>query len=143
MDSNFLKSYYRVMNLDKRSVFLFDGVGALVSATFTGLILPLLSQWIGLPLWSLYCLAIFPLIYGIYSLGCYWFIAAIRPFMLKAIIIANLFYCFISSVVIFVFPGLTMWGRLLLTVEILIILGVVVIELKVLRKAFSPSKPNV
>lgn len=57
--------------------------------------------------------------------------------MLKAIIIANLFYCFISGVVIFVYPGLTVWGRLLLTGEILIVLGVVLIELKVYRNAFS------
>ncbi|MNL52718.1 hypothetical protein D3C87_1759160 [compost metagenome] len=125
------------MNLDKRNIFLLDGVGALVSATFTGIVLPFFAQWIGLPLWFLYCLAVLPLTYGIYSLSCYWLIKAIRPFMLKAIIIANLFYCFISGVVIFVYPGLTVWGRLLLTGEILIVLGVVLIELKVYRNAFS------
>jgi len=125
------------MNLDKRNIFLFDGIGALVSASFTGVVLPLFSQWIGLPLWSLYCLAMFPLAYGIYSLSCYWFVKTIRPSLLKATVIANLSYCILSGALILFFPGITGWGRLLLMVEILIILGVVAIELKVYRKAFS------
>ena len=125
------------MNLDKRKIFLLDGIGALVSASFTGLVLPLFSQWIGLPLWSLYCLAMFPVSYGVYSLCCYWFINEIRPSLLKAIIIANLFYCVLSGAVILFFPSLTILGSLLLTAEILIVLGVVAIEIIVYRKAFS------
>ncbi len=124
------------MNLNERNIFLFDGVGAMLSATFTGLVLPLLSQWTGLPSWALYLLAIFPLIYGIYSLSCYWFIKTTSPLMLKAIIAANLFYCVISGVVIFNFPNITHWGRLLLATEILVIIGVVAIERKVYRQTF-------
>lgn len=128
------------MNLNKRNIFLIDGIGALVSAMFTGLVLPFFSQWIGLSSWALYSLAVFPLIYGIYSLSCFWLVRTIWPMMLKAIIIANLFYCLISGVVVFIFPEITIWGRLLLGGEILIILGVVVIELRVYRNAFMSGR---
>lgn len=137
LDCTHHASYDHIMNLNERSIFLFDGVGALVSAVFTGVVLPLLSQWVGLPLWSLYGLAIFPVIYAVYSLSCYWFSKTIKSWMLKTIVMANLFYCVIAGIVIFVFPDITLWGRLFLTAEILIIFGVVAIELKVYRKAFS------
>lgn len=128
------------MNLNKRNIFLIDGIGALVSAMFTGLILPLFSQWIGLPAWALYCLAVFPLTYGIYSLSCFWLVKSISPIMLKAITLANLFYCLVSGLVIFIFPEITIWGRLLLAGEILIILGVVAIELRVYRNALISGR---
>lgn len=128
------------MNLNKRSIFLLDGVGAFVSAIFTGLILPLFSQWIGLPTWALYSLAVLPLIYGIYSLSCFWLIKTASPIMLKTVILANLFYCLVSGVVIFIFPEITIWGRLLLGGEILIVLGVVAIELRVYRNAFISGR---
>lgn len=142
LDCSRSASYNHIMNLNERSIFLFDGVGALVSAVFTGIVLPLLSQWVGLPLWTLYSLAIFPVTYAIYSLSCYWFFKTIRSWMLKTVVIANLFYCVISGIVIFVFPDLTIWGYLFFTGEILIILGIVAIELKVYRKTFSSPLPG-
>lgn len=124
------------MNFNERNVFLFDGVGALLSSVFTGLILPLLFDWTGLTPSFLYSLALLPFIYSLYSLICYKFSKYIRPWMLKTIIMANLFYCLVSIVIIFIFPDITIWGRLLLAAEIVVILGVVVIEVKVLRKKF-------
>lgn len=123
--------------LTERNIFLLDAIGAVVSATVTGLVLPMFSEWIGLPLSFLYFLAAFPLVYGIYSLSCYWFVKAIRPWMLLTIVIANLAYCLISGAVLLAFPGLTIWGGLFLTSEILIIFLVVALELKVYRKAFG------
>ncbi|OFZ28931.1 MAG: hypothetical protein A2622_12595 [Bdellovibrionales bacterium RIFCSPHIGHO2_01_FULL_40_29] len=77
------------MSLNERSIFFLDGIGALGSATFTGFVLPLLYQWTRLPPWLLYCLAMFPLIYTVYSFSCHWLARTIKPLMLKAIIIAN------------------------------------------------------
>lgn len=125
------------MKLNERSIFLLDGVGALASAILTGIILPVFSHWIGLPLKIIYCLALFPLAYGIFSLSCFWFVKTIKTWMLKTIIIANLFYCLVSSLVIFEFPSLTSLGSLLLIAEIIIIFGVVALETKVYRKYFS------
>lgn len=125
-----------MMNLNERNIFLLDGIGALVSAIFTGLILPVFSERIGMPSWIMHCLALLPLTYSFYSLGCFWLAKKTRPFMLKIIIIANLFYCLVSGLIIFKYIGITGWGRLALACEIFIIFVVVSIEIKIYRNAF-------
>ncbi len=125
------------MNLSGRSVFLLDGIGALISAIFTGLVLPRLYHWTGLPPSVAYAMVIFPLVYSSYSFGCYLFLKTTKRVMLIAIIIANLFYCFVSTVIIFILPSLTMWGSLILLAEIVIVLGVVAIEFNVYRKLLA------
>lgn len=124
------------MKLNKKNIFLFDGIGAVFSVLFTGLVLPLFSDWIGLPIRTLYFLALFPLAYAVYSLSCYWLAKIIEPWMLLGIILANLIYCIVSGVLVFSYETLTIWGQVILTIEILVILGVVAIELKVYREAF-------
>jgi hypothetical protein len=51
--------------------------------------------------------------------------------MLLGIVTANLIYCLISGGLIFFYEGITSSGRILLAAEILVILGVVIIEFKV------------
>ncbi len=125
-----------MMSFNERSIFAFDGIGALFSALLTGVILPQYSAWIGLPASVLYGLALFPFLYAIYSLCCYWLVKKIKPWMLIVIVIANLFYCLVSGILIFLLKSLTFSGHVLLISEILIIFGVVVIELKVYRQVF-------
>lgn len=125
------------MNLNERNIFLLDGVGALASTLFTGLILPFLFQWTGLSPSFLYYLAVIPFLYSLYSFACYKLVKVIRPHMLKAIMIANLVYSLISIMTILNFPTITLWGRLLLSLETVIIWGVVVLEVKVYRKVFN------
>jgi hypothetical protein len=131
-----------LMSLNERNIFLLDGVGATLSAALIGLILPLFSHWVGLPSWSLHYLAILPLIYAFYSFACYRFVTPVTPSLLKTIVILNLVYCLISGAVIFAFPAITVWGRAILTAEILITLGVVAIEMKIYRKVFCFSQPK-
>jgi len=47
------------MNINRKTIFLFDGVGAIVSTFLHGVILPMLSSYIGLPKSIHYILAIF------------------------------------------------------------------------------------
>jgi hypothetical protein len=119
------------MKLNKKNIFLLDGIGAAISASFTGLLLPVFSDRLGLPTQTLYSLALFPLVYAIYSLSCYWIIQKTKTWMLLGIVTANLIYCLISGGLIFFYEGITSSGRILLAAEILVILGVVIIEFKV------------
>lgn len=123
------------MNLNSRSIFLLDGLGAVVSFLLTGLVLPYFSNLIGLSPQVLYALAGFPFVYAIFSLGCYKFALKTKPWMLLIVIAANLVYCAISGIVISVFETLTPLGRLLLIAEIIVVLGVIALEFNVYKKA--------
>jgi len=125
------------VGLNKKNIFLLDGVGAAVSAFSTGLVLPLFSEELGLPPQVLYVLALFPLAYGIYSLSCYRFVKETKPWMLLGIALANIGYCLIAGALIFSYEGLTGWGQTVLAAEIAVILGVVAIELNLYRKITS------
>lgn len=131
------------MNFDKKNIFLLDGVGAIASAIFTGVLLPLFSNALGLPTPILNGLACFPLVYGLFSLGCYWLTQETKNWMLLGIITGNIIYCFVSFSLVFLYVDITRWGQSVLIAEVLVILGVVAIELKVYRKAFSLSAPNI
>ena len=130
------------MRINEKNIFLFDGVGALLSATLTGVLLPLYADLLGLSLGLLYILALFPLMYAVYSFSCYFFVKKKNPVFLKIIMSANLFYCFVSAIVISSSSGLTFWGYGFLIAEIVVILVVVAIERKVYLKFFSLRKMN-
>lgn len=122
--------------LTTKTVFLFDGIGAILSLLFTGLLLPVFSEQLGLPRNVLYSLACFPFIYAIFSLSCYYLIKAPTQWMLKTIIAANSAYCLLSAGLIFMYPTITAWGRMVLAAEIVVVLAVVAIELNVLYRPF-------
>lgn len=122
------------MRLNEKNIFLLDGIGAVLSACFTGLILIRYSLFIGINVSLLQSLALIPAAYAVYSLSCYFFVSKRRPWMLLAIIIANLIYCAISAGLILFRERITMRGKILLTAEIIIVLLVVFLELKVYKK---------
>jgi hypothetical protein len=121
------------MQINHKNIFLLDGIGATLSAVLTGLILPMFSDFLGIPTLIFYCLAIFPVIYCLYSYSCYFFVKRIKPQMLIAIIWANLCYCLISSAVMLFLKDITIWGRLLLFSEVLVVIAVIALEIKVYR----------
>jgi hypothetical protein len=122
--------------LNLKTMFLFDGIGAALSALLTGLILPIFSEYLGLSHSVLYFLAAFPCVYLIYSFCCYFLFVNIRPWMLALIILANLLYCLVSGYFVFFYESTTSWGVLLLSLEMLVIAVVVFIESKVYRREF-------
>ena len=83
----------------------------------------------------LYILSLIALIYSIYSFVCYLKIRTTwRPF-LKGIAIANLTYCLITIVVmVSLHSQITYLGILYFSSEVIIILGLVILELKVVSK---------
>lgn len=122
-----------IQKLNIKTIFLFDGIGALASAFLTGVLLPLFSSSLGLPVEVLQTLAAFPVLYAIYSLSCYWLIKQPQRWMLMLIMVANLCYCLVSGGAIFGIASITNWGISFLIGEILVILAVVGLEWRVFR----------
>lgn len=129
--------------LTTKTVFLFDGIGAILSLLFTGLLLPIFYEQLGLPRSILYCLALFPFIYAIFSLSCYFLPKKTARWMLNTVIGANSGYCILSGVLLLTYPGITIWGQAILFAEILVVLAVVTIEAKVLTQLYKlESSPS-
>ena len=120
-----------VKSLNPRTLFLIDGLGALVSALLLGVVLVQLESFIGMPIAVLYYLAGAALLFFLYSLSCYWwFPNKWRPF-LRAIAIVNLIYCLITlGLTIYFFDQLSFWGLGYFLIEIIIIVVLAIIELK-------------
>ena len=124
------------MRINNRTIFLLDGLGAVLSTLLLGVCLPLVQPWLGMPLGVLYLLAVLPLCYGVYSFGCYALVDHEEPRWLVGIITANTLYCVLTMSLLFVHAGdLTPLGIVYFVVEALVILGVVALEVAVLRRS--------
>ncbi len=120
--------------LDKKSVFLLDGLGAVTSCLCLGLLLPALQEHIGMPLPVLHGLASLAALFAIYSLSCYRFADHDQPRWLTIIIGLNLAYCLLSLVLMVKFASLlTVWGFAYFLGEKLVVLGIVSLEWRVLK----------
>lgn len=116
--------------MSPRTIFLIDGLGALVSAAMLGLVLPRLGGIFGMPLRMLNVLAVIPIIFAAYSLLCF----AIKPlkwsFYLTIIAIANLLYCCLTvGCLIWFQHQLTVWDYLYFVGEIVVVVVLAVYEL--------------
>lgn len=123
------------MKLDKKNIFLIDGIGATLSALSTGLLLPLLHQWTGVPLYVSLPLALLGLLFAVWAVGCFWFVKQPGPGMLMAMMGANLVYCLVSIAIIVSLDGIKDWGRAFLFAEALAVAAVIGLEAAVLRRS--------
>ena len=124
-----------MQKLNSRSIFLLDGIGAVVSVLLLGGVLPVVQPWIGMPLRALYLLALIPVFYGMYSFGCYRLADHSNPRWLQVVMVANLLYCVLTmSLLVRFFDELTALGMAWFIIDALVILGVVALEGWVLRQ---------
>lgn len=120
--------------LDTRHMFLLDGLGAFLTATTVGIVFPMIQPWIGMPMVTLFALGWVAMLFAAYSLGHYlgnhqW------PGRLKLIMAGNSAYCLASAVLTVAhWQELTLLGRAYFIAEIIIVLGVVALEGRVLMK---------
>lgn len=113
-----------------RSLFVIDGLGALVSAISLGLVLSNLVGIFGIPQETLYLLASFPVFFALFDLLSYRQKKGIRR-NLRAIAWANLLYCGLSIVLSFYhFETITLWGWAYIIGEVLIVVFLALLELK-------------
>ena len=117
-----------------RKMFLVDGIGAMLSAFFLGVVLVQFEASFGVHIALLIYLALTAAVFAIYSISCYfWFPDKWRVF-LKVIAIVNLIYCFVTIwFVLLDNETLTIMGYLYFIAEILLIVSLVFVELKVAR----------
>lgn len=121
--------------MSRHFVFLFDALGALLSALLLGLVLPSLQAYVGMPVSVLHFLAGIACIFLLYSSVCYFFVREGWLPFLKAIIAANSIYIIISVGLIFYhFQQLTSWGITYFVLEIIVLFGVVAYEARVYRR---------
>ncbi|MFT4526126.1 MAG: hypothetical protein ACI85F_002290 [Bacteroidia bacterium] len=122
----------RLNNLTPKALFAIDGMGALTSAIFLGLILPPFQELIGMPLNRLHILAIIPCWFAVYDFGCYLFAPGDKRSFLKMIAFANLAYCLFSLALIGQhYQELTTMGLTYFLLEVSIITVLVFVEIKV------------
>lgn len=105
-----------------KNVFLVDGIGALISALFLGVVLVQLQPHIGMPTEILYLLATLAICYAVYSFACHFFVKKNRPFFLKIIASANLLHCALTIGYLFQYQeSITMLGCVYFIGEIFIV----------------------
>lgn len=115
-----------------KQLFLIDGLGALLSAFFLGVVLVRYHAYFGMPVPVLQVLAGIALVFALYSLSCHVLLKADgRPF-LRAIALANLLYCALTAVLLVYHAGqLTPLGWTYFILELLIVCSLVRVELHV------------
>lgn len=125
-----------VNKITPRQLFLLDSIGALLTATMLGFVLPMFQEYFGMPVDTLHTLSIIAVCFFLYSLLCYisnpqqW-----KPF-LKIIATANALYCCLTTtLVIYYHAQLTTLGWIYFIQEILIIVSLVYIELSKANKS--------
>ncbi len=121
----------RRMTLAPKRLFLADGLGGMLSALLLGVVLMRFQTTFGMPQEVLYFLACLACMYAVFSLLSYWRIKTNwRPYM-RGIAIANLLYCCLTiGLVIYHHQNLTKLGVTYFLLEVAVILGLVIMELK-------------
>ncbi len=119
-----------------RTLFLIDSLGALLSAFFLFVVLKRYEEYFGMPKHVLNYLSVIALAFFLYSFTCFYFINKNWKIFLGIIISANLLYTLLTlSLVIFHLKILTLPGLIYFIVEMVVIIGLVSIEIRILITA--------
>ncbi|NNF32476.1 MAG: hypothetical protein HKN68_00095 [Saprospiraceae bacterium] len=113
-------------------LFLFDGIGAIVSALLLGIVLVQFNRYIGMPSNVLYMLASVAVVLSMYSITCY--IKRVKNWKtcLKGISILNLLYCMLTAMMVYYnWDQIKTLGVTYFTIEIILIIGIAVFELRI------------
>lgn len=130
-----MPSLLRKLTSNPKELFLIDGIGALVSILFLGVVLVWLEDKIGMPKNVLYILASLPIFFAIYSFSCYFFLKNNWKPFLKGIAILNLLYCFLTiGLLFFLDHNLTFLGWTYFIIELIILGFLIAIEFKASTK---------
>ncbi len=131
-----MKQLLSQLSSKHNNLFLIDGIGALISTFFLGIVLVQLESYIGIPVSILYVLAGIALVFAAYSLSCYALTPNKWSSYLKAIAIANSMYCFLTlGLVIYFYNQLTLLGLMYFLLEITIIILIVRMEVLAIHRS--------
>jgi hypothetical protein len=119
-----------------RTLFLLDGVGALVTALLVGVVLPALGEHVGTPRPALRALALAAAVFAAYSLMCVAARPTRWPRYLRGIALVNAGYCVVTAAVLIRFASLLhLLDWLYFVGEIVVVLALVTLELRVAHAA--------
>ena len=125
----------KTLDENPRMLFAIDGVGAILSAFLLGVILVKFESIFGIPSRTLYLLASFPILFGMYDFYCYRDKKDQSGPYLKGIAIANFLYCLLSiSVAFYHFSTITYLGWTYILLEVLIVITLALFEFKVAKR---------
>lgn len=125
-----MKNYLKIP-ISPKTLFLIDGVGALLSAFMLGVVLVKFENIFGIPHRTLYFLAILPCIFALYDIVGYITRKEYTDILLKGIAYINFLYCILSlGLAIYHFHKITWLGWAYLLIEISIVLVLSSIEFK-------------
>lgn len=117
-----------------KKLFLFDGLGALVSAFMLGVVLVRCESFFGIPSSVLYFLAALPCGFALLDFIFYKASSAINKRGLYIIGFINIAYCVLSVALAFShIESITSWGWAYIIVEVLIVLSLAVYEMQVAK----------
>lgn len=127
----------RFENMTSKKLFLVDGLGALLSAIMLGVALVKLEHIFGIPRQALYILAAIPCLFLVYDIYGYKIQSSSKARkLLEGIAYMNIAYCILSIGLAFYHIGtITTLGWTYIVIEILIILGLVIVELRVAKQS--------
>lgn len=127
--------------VNKRNIFVVDGIGALMTALSLGVALPFFKDVIGLPVSTFYLLSAIAIGFCIYSFSCYLWADTRKALFLKIIMSANLGYCLVTAIVMWQnWNSLKPLGVLYFVGEIFVVLTVVFVEFRVLQNLVGNQK---
>lgn len=125
----------RAMRWLQQNIFLFDGLGAVGSTVATLTIVLAFQPHFGMPASTLWGLVLLAVGFIGYSLGCWHRRASLRPW-LPVVMTANLGYCVVVAAALVTHASvMTRLGIAYFIGEMLVIVGVVTLEWKVLQAA--------
>jgi hypothetical protein len=117
-----------------KTIFLVDGVGALITASILFLVALKFQVYFSIPREILSSLSIIAYSFATYSILCFLFLKKDWGIFLKAIMITNLLYCCLTmGLVIYYHSVLTTIGLTYFLAEIAVIAGLVFVELKIFK----------
>ena len=127
-----------------RKLFLIDGIGALITASFLLAVLRPFEDCFGMPVVALNYLAGIAIAFCFYSAACYHFLKRNHRPYLRVIALGNFLYCALTAALLLIHRELlSVLGWAYFTAEIALVLGLSAVELSVLKRLGSKNeRPN-
>jgi hypothetical protein len=128
-----LKNLFAIFKNNPKKIFLYDGIGALLTAFMLGVVLVYFQSYIGLPQQILYFLSVLAFMIALFSFYTYYFVhRSLSPYLLS-ILALNILYCCLTASLLFYFKKtITAFGLAYFLVEISIICVLVWFEKRIL-----------
>lgn len=115
-----------------KTLFLIDGLGAMLTAFLLFVVLRNFNEYFGMPKLILTYLSIIAMCFCIYATTCFFFLKGNWIPFIKVISYANLLYCMLTILLLICYyPMLTTIGLIYFLIEVAIILVLTSVEFKV------------